>query len=254
MKTILSLIGLLACLSAYGDRMYIGTAIITDVNLGLPYTTNILVNGVNIDLNSTPLEAMVPSFQSEFFALSNSVAGLSPVAFSGNYNDLTGKPTITNGTDGANGATGPQGPPGATGATGPTGATGATGSTGAAGVNGTNAAATYTTNFAGYVSGGWYSNANNFVIFAHPRISSTLGLVLGSFEVDGWTSATPGGSLITTNDWCSGTSLLATTQSPKNSLLIEVPPHWWFCVTNVTLSGLGNSVTMSPNIQFTSQP
>lgn len=256
MKIILSLIGLLMALTAFGDRMYISTAVITDMNIGLPYTTNILVNGANIDTGSIPLGAMDSGFNTAFSSVQSSIAGLSPVAFSGSYSDLSNKPVVTNGTNGAQGI---QGPPGATGATGPTGVTGATGATGSSGsngvngTNGINAGVTTTTNFSGYASGGWYSNRNDYVIFAHPRIIASLALLAGNVETHGWTCATPGGSAIVTNDWYSATSLLTTGQSPKTSLLIEVPPHWWFCVTNVAVTA-GNSVTLSPNIQFTSQP
>lgn len=71
-----------------------------------------------------------------------------PALFSGNYNDLTNKPTLTTGPQGS---VGPQGPKGDTGDTGPAGAQGPKGDTGDTGAQGPAGAANLPVDAQGYL-------------------------------------------------------------------------------------------------------
>lgn len=103
-------------------------------------------------LYNIPLTGMDTNTQALVAAMTNNIAhkvdasAVSAVAFSGQYADILGAPTFTNGTNGLPGSNGTNGLAGATGSTGAQGASGATGATGTAGtagatgLNGTNAA------------------------------------------------------------------------------------------------------------------
>jgi hypothetical protein len=188
--------------------------------------------GTNIDPGTIPLSAMQIGIQNEFNTMSNDVSELSTVAYSGNYNDLTGKPTIVNGTNGLNGATGPQGPSGPAGATGPQGATGATGPSGANGINPTivigststlspGSSATVslftqgTTNnfYFGIPSGYNGSNGTNGALIQSLRAQSTSS---GTYT---WTFPTPFSSIPKVTAICESSS----TNIPVNVQIVGAP-------------------------------
>ena len=121
----------ISSLTGYATETYVNTQVANLVDTA-PTTLNTL-NELAAALGDDPNFATTVTNQ---IGLKANSADLATVATSGDYNDLTNKPTLVTGPQGETGATGPQGEQGIQGEVGPQGIQGDTGPQGEQGIQG----------------------------------------------------------------------------------------------------------------------